>query len=138
LKSLFSEEQVYFGGRTLREDTFIEPTLLTDIDKESKIAQEEIFGPILPVIPYSDLSILSEDLNKKASPLVTYLFSESKKQASYIEQTLKSGSMSVNQVIKQAASPRIPFGGVGESGFGRYHGEESFKTFSYQKANSTK
>lgn len=101
------------------------------------IKQEEIFGPVLPVIPYSNLSTLADDLNKKPSPLVTYFFSGSKKKVSYIEQQIKSGSISVNQVIQQAASPRLPFGGVGESGFGRYHGEESFKTFTYQKVNFT-
>lgn len=131
------EGRLFVGGSYSLEDLYIEPTILTDIKPESKILSEEIFGPVLPVIPYADLGILYDTLSETPSPLVSYLFTKSEESIRLLEHKVTSGAVSVNQVIKHAASSRIPFGGVGESGFGRYHGENSYETFTYQKVSYT-
>lgn len=125
--------QIVAGGRYLAEARYIEPTILTKVDPQSAMANEEIFGPLMPVIPYADLPQLAAVLKAAPAPLVTYFFSNSKPAIDWLAPRVTSAAISINQVFRHAASPRIPFGGVGASGFGRYHGEASFDTFSYQK-----
>lgn len=128
-----TEGNVYHGGAFNEEKLYLAPTILTDIQKDSAVGEEEIFGPILPVIPYHSLTSLVQDLQQKPVPLVTYVFSQDSKVVHLLEQQLSSGAFSLNQVIRFAANPEIPFGGLQESGFGRYHGQSSFKTFSCQR-----
>ncbi|AGY82283.1 aldehyde dehydrogenase family protein [Carnobacterium inhibens] len=123
--------KIYYGGHVDTTNRFIEPTLLTDIPADSPILREEIFGPILPVIPYSDLATLVRQLKSFPDPLAVYVFSKDKKSIQFLKSELRSGAFSLNQVILHAVSSHSPFGGVGASGFGRYHGMASLDTFSY-------
>lgn len=131
------EGRVYSGGRHKREERFLEPTLLTEVDPKSRVLQDEIFGPVLPVVPYTNLNDLLKELNAKPSPLVTYFFSREEAAAQKAAQRVRSGAFSFNQVIRHAAASHLPFGGVGASGFGRYHGKAGFDTFTYQKVQYT-
>ncbi len=133
LVGYLEEGRVYSGGRHKREEHFLEPTLLTEVDPKSRVLQDEIFGPDLPVVPYADLDGLLNELNAKPSPLVTYFFSREETVAQKAAHRLRSGAFSFNQVIRHAAASHLPFGGVGASGFGRYHGKAGFDTFTYQK-----
>ena len=99
---------------------------------------EEVFGPILPVVPYDSLEEVVVHLQDLPSPLVVYLFSSDENTIEYVENELESGAFSLNEVITYAASSHLPFGGKGSSGMGRYHGLASYQTFSYQRTHYTK
>ena len=88
----------------------------------SKLMQEEIFGPILPLQSYSDLKALVENMRVKPKPLVVYFFSSDSKAVDYVQQNTYSGAFVVNDAVVQMLNCHLPFGGVGESGYGRYHG----------------
>lgn len=133
LVDYLKDGKVFHGGNFDREGLYMSPTILTDVQKNSPIMEEEIFGPILPIIPYSTIEALGAELQLKPVPLVLYLFSQDKANIKYTARRLRSGALSVNQVIRHAARSGIPFGGVKESGFGRYHGFASIQAFSYQK-----
>ncbi|WP_407371201.1 aldehyde dehydrogenase family protein [Carnobacterium sp.] len=124
---------IYYGGKVDATQKRIEPTVLTDITARSSILEEEIFGPILPVIPYTNLSKLVNELKRTDDPLVTYIFSKNKGTIEYVKTKLRSGAFSLNQVILHAISSDSSFGGVGASGFGRYHGSASLDAFSYER-----
>lgn len=130
--------RVYYGGKSDEDKLYISPTVLVDIKPESAVTTEEIFGPVLPIVPYDSLDNLLIQLHHLSAPLVTYVFSESNEVVQQINQNLESGALSHGQVISHAASPYLPFGGKGDSGFGRYHGEASFNSFSYEKSLYTK
>ena len=131
LKGYLEQGKIYYGGHVDTANRFIEPTLLTNIPVDSSILQEEIFGPILPVIPYTDLTTLVHQLKDYPDPLAVYVFSKDKETSQFLKRELRSGAFSLNQVILHAVSSHSPFGGVGASGFGRYHGVASLDTFSY-------
>lgn len=124
---------IRYGGQVDSTKRFIEPTLLTDLPTNSPILYEEIFGPILPIIPYTELTDLVMTLKSMPDPLVVYVFSKNKQTIRYLKSKLRSGAFSLNQVILYAISSNSPFGGVGASGFGRYHGLASLKSFSYER-----
>lgn len=134
IKELLTQGEIVYGGSSNEEKCFIEPTLLENINQTAPIASEEIFGPVLPVVPYHSLELLVNELQKKDAPLVTYYFTTDSRRIEKVEQSLKTGALMVNQVILNIADPDMPFGGVGKSGTGRYHGYSSFKTFTYEKA----
>lgn len=123
------------GGGHDRIDRFIAPTVLTDITPGSPVLQEEIFGPVLPVIPYTDLKTLLAGGSLQRDALTGYIFSTNKNQIQLFNEYMRSSTISVNQVIHHAASPHIAFGGVGKSGYGAYHGKAGFLAFSYEKTN---
>lgn len=129
---------VYYGGQSSEEKRYISPTVLIDIPPESAAATEEIFGPVLPIVPYDSLDDLLTQLEHLSVPLVTYVFSQNDENVQQINHKIESGALSHGQVIVHAASPHLPFGGKGASGFGRYHGEASFKSFSYEKSMYSK
>lgn len=124
---------IWHGGESSREDLYLEPTVLIGMTDSSRVMQEEIFGPILPVVSFENLSELADQLNKLPSPLATYFFSDNQEQGLELSQRMKSGAFSFNQVIRHGAVPHLPFGGIGASGIGRYHGKTSFDAFTYQK-----
>ena len=136
--SFLKDGKVYTGGATDKDKLYISPTLLTDIKPGSSVATEEIFGPILPVIPYDSLDDLLDELRYLPSPLVTYVFSEKEEVVQKIDRKLESGAISQNQVIFHSTSPNLPFGGKGNSGLGRYHGQASFEAFSVEKSYYSK
>lgn len=133
LEKFLTKSIIYHGGKTNRHKLFIEPTLVTDIFKNNHLLQEEIFGPILPVVPYTDLDTLLSSNQLQKDALVVYLFSKNSTALDKINKTMKS-TVSMNQVIQYATNPQVAFGGVGRSGFGAYHGETGFKSFSYERS----
>lgn len=135
LQRFIAQGRIRFGGARDADDLFIAPTVLTDIPAESEVLREEIFGPILPVLPYRDLGDLLARQAIQRDALVAYVFSRDKRQIEQIQAYMRSTTVSVNQVIHHGANPRIPFGGVGRSGHGSYHGEAGFQAFSYAKTD---
>lgn len=134
LKSCLSQGEIWLGGKSSEKDLFIEPTVLTHLQPESALWTDEIFGPILPVIPFTSFEQLLSEEWLQRDALVAYLFSQSKQNLSLLQQYVKSTVLSVNQVIQYATHQEIAFGGVGRSGFGAYHGKAGFDAFSYEKA----
>lgn len=134
MKAFLQEGTIHYGGHYDEDQLYVEPTVVTQLSTDSALLTEEIFGPILPVVPYSDLASLVHDLQQKESPLAVYLFSQDSDTSRFVEQQLRSGSFSVNQVILQTVAADQPFGGIGASGIGRYHGTASLETFSYRKS----
>ena len=110
------------------------PTLLTDIPPQSPLLTDEIFGPILPVLPFDDIDDCVEYVNDREKPLALYYFTRSKKRARYMIQHTTSGGACINDTIVQTANGNLPFGGIGNSGMGAYHGRESFETFSHRRS----
>ncbi|MEL3971202.1 aldehyde dehydrogenase family protein [Rossellomorea oryzaecorticis] len=126
---------VRHGGTHDRDDRFIAPTVVTDMDPGSPILEEEIFGPVLPVIPYTDLNTLLSSGMIQRDALTGYMFSKDKNGIQLFKDHMQSPTISVNQVIHHAASPHIAFGGKGRSGYGAYHGKTGFLAFSYEKTD---
>lgn len=120
--------------RADRDRLKLAPVLLTDAGWEDPAMEEEIFGPILPVITYENLEDVKEQIRRRPRPLALYLFSRSKKQIRDITGSLSYGGGCINDTIMHLAAPGLPFGGVGESGMGSYHGRQSFAAFSHQKS----
>lgn len=126
------KSKIFYGGES--EERFIEPTILRDITYKDEVMKDEIFGPILPVIKYKNLDDIKFYLRKYDKPLALYVFSKDKKFSDYILNNFTFGGGCLNDTLTHVASKHLPFGGVGSSGMGRYHGESSFKTFTYEKA----
>ncbi len=133
LSGLLEGQEIFCGGRTDREDLYIEPTILAETDPESKIMQEEIFGPVMPVISWSDFAEAIDFINAREKPLGLYYFSTAKRELDTLIQKTSAGGVSVNDTITHFINPLMPFGGVGESGMGAYHGKYGFDTFSHFK-----
>ena len=134
LLGLIEGEQIITGGVSMKETNQITPTILDHITWDSKIMQEEIFGPILPVIEYSDLDEMMNIINHRPKPLALYFFTQSKERENKILKGISFGGGCINDTIMHLASSYSPFGGVGESGMGGYHGKASFDTFSHHKS----
>lgn len=124
---------IWYGGKQDVEHNAIEPTILIDSLPDSALSNEEIFGPLLPVVPFKDTDALLATLKKLPTPLVVYYFGSEKSEVFQKAKTVKSGAFSVNQVIRYIGDSRLPFGGVDGSGFGRYHGKSSIQAFTYEK-----
>ncbi|HQN74559.1 MAG TPA: aldehyde dehydrogenase [Bacillota bacterium] len=134
LVSLFKGQEVAFGGEHDVEIEKIAPTILTNVDLESEVMQEEIFGPILPIIAYDNLEEAIEIVKSKPHPLALYLFTTSKKTIHQVLNSVQFGGGNINDCIMHVASHHLPFGGVGESGMGSYHGKASFETFTHYRS----
>lgn len=131
---LIDNEKVIFGGRYYLEDLFIEPTIMDNINWEDKVMEDEIFGPILPVIEYDDLDEIIENINSRPKPLAMYVFTENKEVEKRLLNEVSFGGGCINDTISHLATQYLPFGGVGNSGIGAYHGKYSFDTFSHRKS----
>ena len=125
---------IRFGGRWDGEARYIEPTILCPDSFAAACMQEEIFGPILPLLTYHDIEDVITWIRSRPKPLALYLFSNCKTTQKRILQSLSFGGGCINDTIMHLASHHLPFGGVGESGMGSYHGKQSFLTFSHQKS----
>jgi acyl-CoA reductase-like NAD-dependent aldehyde dehydrogenase len=134
LLRLMENQKVFFGGDTDESELFIAPTLLQDVSPQSPVMQEEIFGPLLPVLTYKSLDEAIHFIQSLPKPLALYLFSDNEATQKRILQETSSGSVNINETLSQVTSTTLPFGGVGESGMGRYHGKESFRTFTHYKS----
>jgi aldehyde dehydrogenase (NAD+) len=125
---------VITGGRFDEESLYFSPTIIRDVPQDAVIMEEEIFGPILPVLGFKDIDDLVSGLRKRPHPLALYIFTKNSSLQERIMSALPSGSVGINETIKQAATNYLPFGGVGESGMGTYHGKASFDCFSQFKS----
>jgi aldehyde dehydrogenase (NAD+) len=128
------EGRIAFGGRADRATRYIEPTLLTGVSWSDPVMAEEIFGPILPVLAVDDLDAAIETVNAHDKPLALYVFSEDRAVIDRVVAETSSGGVCANGTLLQLAVTDLPFGGVGESGIGAYHGRAGFDTFSHRKA----
>ena len=131
LKELMNEGDVYCGGEVNENDRYIAPTIIDNITPESLIMQDEIFGPILPVMTFDDITEVYEYLDDKEKPLALYYFG--KGGADVLAKTT-SGGMCINDTLMHITNHNLPFGGVGSSGMGKYHGKDSFLAFSNRRA----
>lgn len=125
---------IYFGGQTNEADKFIAPTIINNASWNDKVMQEEIFGPVMPVIGYNTVEEVINTINAGNKPLALYVFTKSPAFADKIIDNTSSGAVVVNDVLVHAGHPHLPFGGVGASGTGAYNGKLSFDTFSHKKA----
>lgn len=124
--------KVVLGGSTDAKERYIEPTLLAGVSPDSPVMQEEIFGPVLPMIPFDDRKEALDFIRKREKPLALYYFGKVKDGKDFIRLTSAGGSC-INDTIMHIANENIPFGGVGNSGMGHYHGKLSFEAFSHQR-----
>lgn len=122
------------GGRSDRDQLLIEPTVLGNVDWDSPVMQEEIFGPILPVMIYNDLNPLLDEIVRRPKPLALYLFTQDEDLQNQILDQISFGGGCINDTLSHMTSHFLPFGGVGESGMGAYHGHKSFEVFSHYKS----
>lgn len=134
LSSFLKNGEVYHGGKTNREKLMIEPTVLTEITWDDPIMEDEIFGPILPVLEYEKLSEMLDGIQQHPKPLSLYIFSENEQIQEEVINSVSFGGGCMNDTVYHFASPHLPFGGVGPSGIGSYHGKGSYDTFSHKKS----
>jgi len=129
-----TEGKTVVGGEMDSDDLYIAPTILTDVSEDEPVMQEEIFGPILPIITVNTVKEAVDFINKREKPLTLYVFSNDKATQEVFKTQTSSGSMVVNDAVVHLSVETLPFGGVGGSGMGAYHGKYTFTTFSHQKA----
>jgi aldehyde dehydrogenase (NAD+) len=134
LNRLLSSGKVIHGGQTDRENKYISPTLLEGVTLEDAVMQEEIFGPILPIIEYDTLDEAIQYVQQFEKPLALYVFSENNLVQERVLNETSCGGGCINETVMHVGQTRMPFGGVGESGIGAYHGQSSFDTFSHYKS----
>jgi len=131
---LIDREKVYFGGDYNIKERYVAPTLLSGVGFADRIMEEEIFGPVLPVISYSNLDTIITEIKARPRPLSLYLFTRSRDVEERVLRELSFGGGCINDAVMHIANGNLPFGGVGESGLGRYHGEAGFGAFSHYKS----
>ncbi len=134
LKNFLSDGQIISGGNFDEKKLKIEPTIIDKIDWSLPVMQGEIFGPILPIIEYSDITEVIKTIKDQPKPLALYLFSSDKDLQNNIIMNISFGGGCINDTIYHIANPHLPFGGVGNSGMGYYHGKHGFYTFSHRKS----
>lgn len=134
LLGLLAPDKIALGGRSDSSQLYLAPTVMADVSPDDKVMADEIFGPILPVLDYDTIDEAIAFVNARPKPLALYLFSSNAQtQRKVLEQTSFGGGC-VNDTLVHLSNPRLPFGGVGESGMGAYHGKHSFDTFSHRKS----
>lgn len=135
IKNIIEKDKdgIIFGGKTNEEDRYIEPTLIDVKSRDAASMQEEIFGPVLPIMTYKSLNDVIRDITSQPKPLALYIFTTNTSVEDKLLNQISSGNVTINDTIMHVSNPYIPFGGVGNSGMGNYHGEYSFITFSHQK-----
>ena len=128
-----NDGQILAGGRTVREELYIEPTLLGNVSPSSAVMQEETFGPVLPVLTFDTIDEAVRFVNGREKPLALYYFGNRRTGKEIVKHT-SAGGTCINDTIMHIANGNLPFGGVGNSGMGHYHGRESFDAFSHRRA----
>ena len=134
LTNLINHDKVFFGGDTNSNSRYIEPTIMTEVNWDDAVMQEEIFGPILPILSFSELDEIISLLQKKSKPLALYLFSTNTNNQKKVMNKLQFGGGCINDTVAHLGNINLPFGGMGNSGFGMYHGKTSFDTFTHPKS----
>lgn len=133
MKELLGQAKIIYGGETFPEKLRINPALVTGAVENSELMKEEIFGPVLPLISYTDSREVFNKIRSLPRPMVAYLFSSDKSLIKEMSQTVKAGAVLINETVMHITNPSLPFGGAGYSGMGAYHGHYSFMTFSHDK-----
>ena len=131
---LIDPEKVVFGGRGDPDTLKIQPTVLDNVSPDDPVMREEIFGPVLPVLPFENIREALDFVNARPRPLALYLFSRDLRVQRLFLRRASFGGGCVNDTVIHLATSRLPFGGVGNSGMGSYHGRDSFDTFSHRKS----
>jgi len=132
--SLIDTSKVVIGGETDESDLYISPTVMDDVSFDDAVMQEEIFGPVLPIIEFDSLEWAIKQIKNRSKPLALYVFSDDNKIIDKIFHEVSFGGGAVNDAIMHLTNPNLPFGGVGNSGMGNYHGKAGFDTFSHYKS----
>jgi aldehyde dehydrogenase (NAD+) len=133
LATYLNEGQIFFGGKSDKEALYIEPTILTDITMNDKVMKEEIFGPILPVLSFNTTDKAMKIVGKNENPLALYLFTKNKTTEKEWIEKVPFGGGCINNTVSHFANEHFPFGGVGNSGIGAYHGKNTFDVFTRSK-----
>jgi len=133
LSKYLEDGNIYYGGNYDEETLYFEPSILTDVKEDASVLKEEIFGPIFPVITFNNLDEVIRYVNKRDKPLALYYFSEDKNNIEKVIRETSSGGVTINDTILHVGTTNLPFGGVGTSGMGSYHGKKSFDTFTHEK-----
>ena len=134
LQTYIDKEKVVMGGNYNDEKRIFEPTIMDNVSFDDAVMQEEIFGPILPVLPFDSLDEVIAEIKRREKPLACYIFTQNKPLRDKILNEVSFGGGCVNDALMHISNSRMPFGGVGESGIGSYHGEHGFKTFTHYKS----
>jgi len=134
VKQYLSEGDILYGGDSNEENLYIQPTLIENINLDNKVMQDEIFGPVLPILTYNTNEEALQILKLHKNPLAFYIFSNNAKEQDYWLQQVPSGGACINNCSWHLTNHNLPFGGRGYSGIGKYHGQFSFETFSHSKA----
>ena len=133
LSKLLRDGEVVCGGKAEAKERYIAPTILRSVSPEAPVMKDEIFGPILPVLTVPSMDAAIEFVTDRPKPLALYLFSNNEATQQKVVDRTSSGNACINDVIMHMVVPELPFGGVGDSGMGRYHGQWSFETFTHRK-----
>lgn len=133
MEGLMQGGKIVFGGKTDVKERYVSPTLIINPDNNSALMQEEIFGPLLPIVTYSDLDEALAFVRNRPKPLALYVFTNRKSVQKKIVTAISAGGVTINDSIMHFTNAGLPFGGVGNSGMGSYHGKASFKAFSHLK-----
>ncbi len=134
VRGLIDKSRVVYGGKSDRDLRKIEPTIMTDVTPEHAVMQEEIFGPVLPVLEVEDVMQAYDFVRERPSPLALYLFTSNKKIKKMFVNNVSYGGGCINDTVIHLATSKMGFGGIGNSGMGSYHGKKSFDTFSHEKS----
>ena len=134
LRQFLADGDILCGGEWDAQSRYLAPTLLINVDPTAPIMQSEIFGPILPIFDYDTLASAITFINERPKPLALYLFSQNQQQQEKVLTRTSSGGICFNDTLLQFSALNLPFGGIGSSGMGSYHGKASFDTFSHQKS----
>lgn len=134
LIGFIDQAKVFAGGRYDEGKLFIEPTILQHVTWEDKVMQDEVFGPILPVLDYNDFNEVVDIIQSHEKPLAAYIFTNNNAEKEAFVSKISFGGGCINDTVMHISNPNLPFGGIGNSGIGSYHGKYGFETFSHRKA----
>lgn len=134
LSRMIDQEKVVVGGKASPEKRYIEPTVLFPVDRTDAVMEEEIFGPILPILTFNKFEDALEGIQRNEKPLSAYLFTHDSEEKTQFTEEISFGGGCINDVVMHISNSNLPFGGVGNSGIGNYHGDFGFKAFSHQKS----
>lgn len=134
LQSLIDKNKIVWGGETNPQQRYLSPTILKDVSWDDLVMQDEIFGPILPVLTYEKFDDALQEIRQREKPLAAYLFTSDSGEKKAFCESISFGGGCINDTVMHLSNPRLPFGGIGNSGIGNYHGKYGFEAFSHQKS----
>ncbi len=134
LSEMIDPSKVIIGGEINKDELYIAPCVLNNVSRKDKVMEDEIFGPILPLLTFKNIDDVISEINQHPKPLAMYIFSQNKKQVKQLLENTSSGGFCVNETVSHFVNLNLPFGGVGNSGIGNYHGKYSFKCFTHEKS----